>query len=357
MRRSHSRVFAVHANKGFSFIEMIVVLMIVVLLTALLLPTLIRIREASRSTQCRNNLKNIAIGMIQFHDTYRRLPASGNYSSLGRHHSWVVSILPYLDQAGLYRSLNLDLPIDDAANSAIQKAQIPVLLCPIDISRNPKRYGDLSYVVNSGVGFTDHYQDVRDCPTEFNRQPIDLNGDGNACSGDQTLDDLDRILLRKLGLFFVETWKSEITERHYEFGQVRDGLTNTLMLAENIRTGYSSEASSVFLNHVGDPAPQRTSFFMGMPCINNQCSEGQVDYSRSNSGKSAINSGLWKAEGESSSPNSFHKQGVNVAFADGHVIFLSEKISGEVYASLMSPTGSDLDETTLRQVIPDANDF
>jgi prepilin-type processing-associated H-X9-DG protein len=70
-----------------------------------------------------------------------------------------------------------------------------------------------------------------------------------------------------------------------------------------------------------------------------------------NAGVNRINGGRASPEGRSPTPNSFHDGGVHMAYADGHVIFLSESIDGAVYAALASPQGLLLDGTPLRQGI------
>jgi len=348
------KVGLVHRRSGFSFVELLVVLAVITLLVGMAAPALIKAREAARATQCRNNLKNISLGMLQFHDTYKRFPASGNFGhgSDGngyRLHSWAVSILPYIDQQNLFEKLDLNVTLSDPKNVAIQSAQVPLYLCPIDITRNKEKFGDLSYAVNGGVGFTHYYQGkVRDCPIGLNGQVLDLNGDGSAGTGDAKIDDLDRVLFKRMGLFFLETWNTDITKRHYEIGQIQDGTSQTFLVAENVRTGFRPDDP---YGNFSDPNPQHSAFYVGVPCKNNSCVDGSVDYSLCSAGKFRINSGLWSPEGQSSAPNSFHDGGVFMAYADGHVKFLSEQIDSAVYGALASPQGLLLDKTNLQQTI------
>lgn len=340
--------------------EILVVLAIISVLVALVMPAIGGAREAARRVQCQNNLKNISLAFIQFHDTYQRLPASGNFGhnpdgSGYRLHSWAVSILPFIEQGNLFDELDLDTTLTDPVNSAIKTAQVPLYVCPLDITRNKKKTGDLSYAVNGGIGFTHYYRgQVRDCPISRGGAAWDLNGDGNACSGDKALDDLDRKLFKHFGLFFLETWNTEITKRHYRLGDVRDGTSQTFMVTENVRTGFREGDD---YGHFGDPTPQQSAFYIGPPCLGGSCLPGAVDYARCNSGSAAINSGLWTGEGSSPVPNSFHEGGVLMGYADGHVKFLSESVDGKVYAALASPQGLDLDSTELQQAIPSGTEY
>ena len=100
-----------------------------------------------------------------------------------------------------------------------------------------------------------------------------------------------------------------------------------------------------------EPDPYYSAFFIGSPCPLGACGAGEVNYARSNAGFERINSGLWSPEGQSPLLNSFHPGGVLMAYADGHVAFLSEGLDGGVYAALGSPQGSRLQGTPLEQPV------
>lgn len=341
---------------GFSLLELLVVTAILSVLLALGLPAISRVRMSARKLECANNLRNIALAITQFDVAQRRLPASGLIHDPppgevgGMHESWAVAILPFLEQSALYNSWDLSRPIDSAVNAPLTRKRVPVYLCPMDLSRSDDEthQGDLSYVVNGGFGFTVRTgRDVRDCPYAAFDGSIDFDGDGNACSG-LPEDDNDRLIFKQTGMFFLENWGGGGTVRHHTLGDVRDGTTQTFLVTENVRTGYNpeSERSGYASSH-----PYHCAFYVRSPCIGGSCVSGQVDYSRCNAEPQAINSGVTLPEGSSSVPNSFHDGGVNMAFADGRVIFLSEKIDGAVYAALASPQGLFLTDTPLRQVI------
>ena len=172
---------------GFSFVELIVVIAIVTLLLAIGVPTVTRARASAKKLECLNNLRNIALAITQSEQTFLRLPASGYYSDPAsgggaQHHSWAVSILPFIEQTNLRRKWNVDRPITDPANAPLAEVYIPVYVCPMDLSRSKDRdRGDLSYAVNGGFGFTIRTSgDVEDCPIAPSRVLLDLNGDGAA---------------------------------------------------------------------------------------------------------------------------------------------------------------------------------
>ncbi len=93
-------------RRGFTLIELLVVIAIIAILIALLLPAVQQAREAARRTQCKNNLKQIGLGLHNYHDIYNTLPPGGLASSVGGWGmSWYMRILPQIDQAPLYSQL------------------------------------------------------------------------------------------------------------------------------------------------------------------------------------------------------------------------------------------------------------
>jgi prepilin-type processing-associated H-X9-DG protein len=116
---------------------LLVVIAIIGILTAILLPAVQQAREAARRTQCRNNLRQIGLALHNYHDRAGSLPpltvVDGNGHDTGWW-SWIVRILPELDQQPLYAHLNLS---ENAwarchANKPYTSQRLSVLLCPSD---------------------------------------------------------------------------------------------------------------------------------------------------------------------------------------------------------------------------------
>lgn len=346
-------------RNGLTVIELLVSLAVISLLVSILLPAISRSRAMAQKIRCVNNLRNLAFGLTQYDHLHERLPASGYYLDPPHepsrpHHSWAVEILPWIDQGNLHEQWEFDETYLSANNLPLSRFSIEVFQCPVDLTLSGGRGGDLSYVVNGGIGFTFRTQDgVGDCVQDWRGERLDLNGDGSACSG-TAADDEDRQLFKRLGLFFAENWKVGGTSRNHSLADVVDGTSQTFLATENVRTGYDpSDSTKSFAN----PHPRSTAFYIGSPCLYGNCRSGSVDYARSQLGNNRINSGLNAPEGRSSVPNSYHPGGVHFAFADGHVSFLSEAIDGSVYAALASPQGTLLSETALQQAIVSGESF
>jgi prepilin-type N-terminal cleavage/methylation domain-containing protein/prepilin-type processing-associated H-X9-DG protein len=126
---------------GFTLVELLVVIAIIGVLVALLLPAVQAAREAARRSQCSNNLKQLALGLQNYHDTFNNLPfgarsrgAGGAASGYGA--SWLVATLPFCEQKNLYDLIDIRERVNgEAYNHANVRAQasnakIGYLVCP-----------------------------------------------------------------------------------------------------------------------------------------------------------------------------------------------------------------------------------
>jgi type II secretory pathway pseudopilin PulG len=124
-------------------VELLVVIAIIGLLVALLLPAVQAARESARRVQCRNNLKQLAVALHNYHDPHRTFPAaiyvrSGENGIDGSvlRENWVIGILPHLEQQALYDQFNRALPISDSVNWTPRGTPLSPLLCPSDSGSN-----------------------------------------------------------------------------------------------------------------------------------------------------------------------------------------------------------------------------
>ena len=100
-------------RSAFTLIELLVVIAIIAILIALLLPAVQQAREAARRTQCKNNLHQLGLALHNYHDVYNQFPItcfnnSGpglNWSDSSRG-TYLVRLLPYIEQAALFNALN-----------------------------------------------------------------------------------------------------------------------------------------------------------------------------------------------------------------------------------------------------------
>lgn len=94
-------------GRGFTLVELLVVIAIIGILVALLLPAIQAAREAARRTQCNNNLKNISLGLQNYHDTYKTFPMGAMHGGIrgGTTYpgpSWQYGVLPFMEQRNIY---------------------------------------------------------------------------------------------------------------------------------------------------------------------------------------------------------------------------------------------------------------
>lgn len=180
-------------RRGLSLVELLVVLAIVAALLGILFPAIQAARAAARQTQCSNHLRQVGLALHGHHDARGKLPVgclewrpmSG--PATRRQLAWSAFLLPYLEQQPLYDALDLQQPYDSIRNAAPAAITVPVYLCPA----NPRG--------NDVTGRTDY------------------GGLFGEIIVDRRQDD---------GVF--------LHEQAVRFVQITDGLSHTLIVAEDI---------------------------------------------------------------------------------------------------------------------------
>ena len=201
-------------RRAFTLIELLVVIAIIAVLMSLLLPAVQQVRAAARRTTCRNHLRQLGLALHNYQSTFDRLPPgyvyrpgpAGNQMGFG----WGAMILPQLEQAALFSGFNFDAPIFAPSNLTTRETRLSEFLCPDDtfsvngyFEMGPERYAMASYVGSFGP------------------------------------PDLDDTQEKKSGLFSRNSGT--------RFGEVTDGLSNTLMVGE--RTNGPFRPGATHGNH------------------------------------------------------------------------------------------------------------
>jgi len=128
------------AGGGFTLVELLVVIAIIGILVALLLPAIQAAREAARRTQCINNIRQLGIGLQNYHDALKTFPPSIQFDENGRppqyqldhYANWAILVLPYIEQSALYDAFDLSVPISAPINRTARGTPLEAMRCPSD---------------------------------------------------------------------------------------------------------------------------------------------------------------------------------------------------------------------------------
>ncbi len=266
-------------TRGFTLIELLVVIAIIAILVAILLPAVQRAREAANKSRCLNNIKQMVLGMHNYHDTHNVFPpgqivtqwlntnggpnlpqcvnpveAYSNIQTFGyQGTSWMYHLLPYIEQSNVYQLWipgfnvfgNSEYTYNNNLNSpwysigyAPAQTDIPMFYCP-------SRRNSLS----NNVKFSHNKYLDTDAPVRI-FSPPGLKGGGTdyaACAGSGILfNDISRSLwdltgsqlqLANTGTTYNYNQRGANIGMFYSnssvrMGDLKDGTTQTIMIGE-----------------------------------------------------------------------------------------------------------------------------
>ena len=259
-------------SRGFTIVELLVVVVMIGMLLLLLMPAVQMAREVARRAQCRTHLMQLNTGVLAYEHAHRVLPpgvvnADGPIKNEpdGYHVSWFVQVLPFVDRENVYRTFDFREGVYAAANSTARAATISLFFCPTE-QLTPK----------GGGGVSTNYA---------------------ACHNDLETP----IAADNHGVFFLNS--------SLRSDEIEDGAAHTIFLGEKLREtgdlGWASGTAAT-LRNMGATINAREA----MAKRANAGSGGATD---SPTARTAVGSF-----------SSMHPGGANFALGDGSVRFISE---------------------------------
>jgi len=292
-----------HKRSAFTLIELLVVIAIIATLVAILLPAVQQAREAARRSTCKNNLKQLALAMHNYHDVNNTLPLFGDDRWDADTFSWYARILPYIEQSALYDTIDFRFRPNGGGASSVNRqarlALIPTMVCPSE---------------NSVVG----EEGAQDWGTRRLSYSANM---GNSNIGQENPNNWDGV------------WTYNFEGAPFRMGQCKrfadiiDGLSNTLLIAEvpinqnsnGWQGGYATPTLAAGAGFTTYLSPNTTaSIDSGRRCwgANDDFSGRKLLCHLNNNWRSATFASM-----------SMHQGGVQTALCDGSVRFVSENIS------------------------------
>ncbi len=232
---------ATSARRGFTLVELLVVIAIIGILVGLTLPAVQMAREAARRAQCQNNLKQLGLALNLYLSEKEKLPPAVD----GNRFTWLSKILPELEQNALYDSLNFESLAD---NQAFLNTQLEILQCPSD-----PEMGDFASVQEVGItnyaGAEGYLSQVGG--QQFNAG-VNTDADGSGTTRPAFVNSSTPYYNRPVdlgGMFRPGPTRQTST------ANVKDGMSNTVMVAEVAAAGFTTPASGDTTNtNEGSPS-------------------------------------------------------------------------------------------------------
>ena len=306
---------------GFTLIELLVVIAVVAVLSSLLLPAVQQAREAARLTHSKNNLKQIALAVHNYHSTYKTFPTANSAGDGGGVRaggflptlsggSLFTQILPQLDVGNAFGRYDFNLPNDAPYNRAVSGQTIPAFLCPsaamprgVPSCEDDKGRAPGTYAVNIGSKDYDQYWSF------FGGPAPELDG--------------------------AIVYTDAATPRT-SFASLRDGATSTLLIGE---TAYNLPDYLFSSRGAADcRGSSRFSFtYWAVPFPGATASTTAYGFDPRDEGGDGVFDPNWTRTFRSD-----HRGGAQFAVCDGSVQFVSDGVDAEVLDAAASRNGREV---------------
>ncbi len=137
-------------QRAFTLVELLVAIAIIGILVGMLLPAVQMVREAARRTSCRNNIRQIAIGLENFHSQRNRYPYGWNEENETGDSgwSWMAYNLPFVEQGNLSDLIDLNTKVSDPFHDQVRKTTLPLMMCA---SSPDRRVGTFQLPAQKGL--------------------------------------------------------------------------------------------------------------------------------------------------------------------------------------------------------------
>jgi prepilin-type N-terminal cleavage/methylation domain-containing protein/prepilin-type processing-associated H-X9-DG protein len=292
------------SRRGFTLVELLVVIAVIGVLVGLLLPAIQAAREAARRSQCSNNLRQLALALQNYHAQHGAFPAGARLHQVNNQPgvSWRVLTLPFIEQAPLYEQIN-PLPDGGAEDWSPQKTTVAALICPSadPPSQDAQDLKESHYAAGSGAGRDEERIDLEDI----------------VC-GDVDVDGVLYVVSRVKATGITDGTSNTLLlgERTYIWRDWMSGATKTGNPPTRICTGASKN-----IRYPINADPWQFGFFVG----HLQAPEGAP--------RTMLLNDLQFA--------SEHPGGAHFALADGSVHFVGEELDFTVFQDLSTRDGGE----------------
>jgi prepilin-type processing-associated H-X9-DG protein/prepilin-type N-terminal cleavage/methylation domain-containing protein len=330
---------------GYTLTELLVVIAIIGLLIALLLPVVQAAREAARRSQCVNNLKQLSLAVQGYSDAHGALPpAAATGREWSNNFSMKVRVLPFIDQAALFHSMNMSFFQESAPNATNLTTMVDAFLCPSD-SNVPCGTYDVSGPGPRQIGYTSYPNNLGTTPTNNGGRydgPAYFMGAGDVAS--------------------VAGLAPTVT-----LAGITDGTSSTAIWSEMIRGKNGTTSPGPNRVYLMSMSPPSTNAYVPLVTYINVCEgatalagfdyKGRIwgtDYAAQGGGYSHIMTPNRKAcifQGQVQpveysavcvGASSFHPGGANVGFLDGSVRFVKDGVEPRAWWAIATKTGGEV---------------